>query len=72
MIQQYAISGLHCPACEKKVEDTLMKAPGITKVIADKDIRTLLIHCDRQLELHELNEALELVGDYQVRNHSGR
>lgn len=66
MVQQFSILGLLCPACEKAVEDFLMRKPGITKVVADMDIQTLLIFASRQVKLPELKEAMKLAGDFQV------
>lgn len=66
MVQQFSISGLHCPACEKAVEDFLMGKPGITRVVADMDIQTLLVFASRQVKMPELKEALKLIGYFQI------
>lgn len=66
MVQQFSILGLLCPDCEKVVEDFLMGKPGITRVVADMDIKTLLIFASRRVKLSELREALKLIGDFQV------
>jgi copper chaperone CopZ len=66
MIQEYTISGLHCPACETKVKSTLLQQAGVENVVVDRDAGKVIIRAAKSLDTNALNQALGLVGKYSI------
>ena len=66
MIQEFTISGLHCPACEAKVKSTLLQQAGVEGVVVDKGAGKVVIRTTKAADTQLLNQALSLVGNYNI------
>lgn len=65
MQKQYKILGMTCSGCQKKISEKLNSLENIN---ADIDLKsnTATIDSDKEINLNELNKALEEVGNYKL------
>lgn len=63
MKHQYELTGMTCSSCEAKVKEKLMAVKGIEDVELSHKKNTAEINMSRQIELKELKNALQTLGD---------
>lgn len=63
MKHQYELTGMTCSSCEAKVKEKLMAVKGIEDVELSHKKNTAEINMSRQIELRELKNALQTLGD---------
>ena len=70
MVQRYAVNGMSCDGCRKKVEKRLNEIPGVQAEVALNPGRAILT-MDRQIPDEVLQRELSEAGDYTISKDSG-
>jgi len=70
MVQRYAVNGMSCDGCRKKVEKRLNEIPGVQAEVALNPGRAIL-SMDRQIPDEVLQRELSEAGDYTISKDSG-
>lgn len=65
MQKQYKILGMTCSGCQKKISEKLNSLENI-KAVIDLVNNTATIESDKEVNLNELNKALEEIGNYKL------
>ena len=65
MQKQYKILGMTCSGCQKKISEKLNSLENI-KADIDLESNTATINSDKEINLNELNKALEEAGNYKL------
>jgi copper chaperone CopZ len=58
MQSTFTITGMTCEACEYKVKHIFSQLPGVSDVVASKDLGTAVINADRLISLDQVHKAL--------------
>lgn len=66
MKNDYAISGMHCQSCEKKVQRALTGVPGVTATEVSLAKSAATIDSNRHIPLSELSSAIKKAGNYEI------
>jgi copper chaperone CopZ len=66
MKTDYSIAGMHCQACERKVQQALASVPGVNSAEVSLATASATIDSARHIPLSELSAAVKQVGDYQI------
>jgi copper chaperone CopZ len=66
MKTDYAISGMHCQSCERKVQQALAGLPGVNLAEVSLARATATIDANRHIPLLELSTAVKQAGNYQI------
>jgi copper chaperone CopZ len=66
MKTSYAITGMHCQSCERKVQQALASVPGVNSADVSLATAAATIDSDRHVPLSELSVAVKQAGDYQI------
>lgn len=61
------IKGLHCAACKTLIEDVCGELGGVHAVNVDSKTGETVIEHDESLDLENLKNEVEGLGDYQVK-----
>lgn len=67
MKQTYAIEGMHCEACTKKIAEALRRVPEVTRAEVSLSPPRARIEVDNHLSVSALQAAVAAAGDYQLR-----
>ncbi|MDZ4659461.1 MAG: cation transporter [Bythopirellula sp.] len=62
----YSISGMHCQACERKVQEALGAIHGVASAQVSLSTATATLDSAAHLPLAELQAAVSRVGDYRL------
>jgi len=66
MNSTFAISGMHCVACVRRLDDALRSVPGVTSVEVTLQPPQARIESDRPVLLSALQQAARAAGNYSV------
>lgn len=66
MEKTYSVSGLHCNACVKRVQNALSGMAGVEKVQVDLLSATVKIKSADEIKTDAMNALLEDFGDYRL------
>lgn len=68
MIKEYAISGMTCNECVKKVTNRLLESASISSVIVQLELPQVTIHLQESMSLPELQNLVSLEKKYLISN----
>lgn len=66
MRTQYAVEGMHCQSCVKKVAQALRAVPGVHDADVSLDEARARVDSAQDVSLHTLNEQVAAAGDYHL------
>lgn len=71
MTHNYHIDGMSCNGCRTKVEATLAKIEGVTKVEVTLNPSMAVITMDKHIPTEVLQNALSAIGKYVIKSYDG-
>jgi copper chaperone CopZ len=66
MKTSYAITGMHCQSCERKIQQALAGLPGVMSSDVSLAKATATIDSNRHVPLSDLSAAVKQAGNYQI------
>lgn len=59
----FRTAGMHCPACPPRIERELLELPGVTRVVALRDLGiTSVAYDEGTIDIHEISARISAAG----------
>ncbi len=70
MKHTYKVVGMHCDSCAAKITEALQGHDHVDEVVIDRTNATAEVTMNQHIQLEEMNQVLETIGDYRLENYT--